>query len=268
MVRELNSDDLPDEAAEISREDMLDNDNFDDLEGDLEEMLAEETDQEEAELIAKSDGPVVDASGPEESPPNEPKELEEPEKPSPAEVNPLQADILRQIRDAENRCQNAELAVLNAKLELKDEKAEFAGAVTALRSLIKSLTNDNTRPLIKVFDVAEQNGDSKKQTDPGKEQTDEADPELLAEEAEFDELLMEDLAVLGLSDATFGKLVECGVETIGGLEELRKDISKGKARWPKGIGRVTVTKIEEAVIEWLANLEISGDADTEDKEEK
>ncbi len=42
-----------------------------------------------------------------------------------------------------------------------------------------------------------------------------------------------------------------GVDTVGELENLRKEISLGKKKWPKGIGPAAITKIEDAILDWL-----------------
>lgn len=40
--------------------------------------------------------------------------------------------------------------------------------------------------------------------------------------------------------------------TLGLLEDLRAEISQGRAKWPKGIGAAKITLIEDAVVRWLA----------------
>ena len=48
------------------------------------------------------------------------------------------------------------------------------------------------------------------------------------------------------------RLEEAGVDTIGRLEDLRAEISQGREKWPKGIGKAKITEIEDAVIAWLS----------------
>lgn len=48
------------------------------------------------------------------------------------------------------------------------------------------------------------------------------------------------------------RLEEAGIETIGRLEDLRAEISQGREKWPKGIGKAKITEIEDAVIAWLS----------------
>lgn len=58
-------------------------------------------------------------------------------------------------------------------------------------------------------------------------------------------------ALEGLSDKLIERLQEDGIDTMGQLEARRGEISEGKAKWPKGIGEVKITAIEDAVIDWL-----------------
>lgn len=52
---------------------------------------------------------------------------------------------------------------------------------------------------------------------------------------------------------TAKQITKLDVGTIGELEDLRAAISQGKKKWPKGIGPAAVTKIEDAVLDWLGN---------------
>lgn len=72
-----------------------------------------------------------------------------------------------------------------------------------------------------------------------------------ADDVPSDEWRAADIGDLAIPDGVLEKLRESGVETIGDLEDLRADISNGKAKWPKGIGPAKVTIIEDAVIQWL-----------------
>lgn len=57
---------------------------------------------------------------------------------------------------------------------------------------------------------------------------------------------------LGLSPKLEEKLVDAGAINIGQLEDLRAEISQGRANWPKGVGPARITEIENAVIDWLS----------------
>lgn len=56
---------------------------------------------------------------------------------------------------------------------------------------------------------------------------------------------------LDLPEKLIERLQEDGLTTMGRLEDRRGEISEGKAKWPKGIGAAKITKIEDAVIDWL-----------------
>ena len=60
------------------------------------------------------------------------------------------------------------------------------------------------------------------------------------------------LSELRLKPKLQERLEEAGVDTIGRLEDLRAEISQGREKWPKGIGKAKITEIEDAVIAWLS----------------
>jgi uncharacterized phage infection (PIP) family protein YhgE len=75
---------------------------------------------------------------------------------------------------------------------------------------------------------------------------------------------------LNLGDSLTEKLIENGIATLGQLEALRADIAEHRAKWPKGIGEAKITKIEDAVIDWLTKHRDAGifqAAETEEKTE-
>lgn len=47
------------------------------------------------------------------------------------------------------------------------------------------------------------------------------------------------------------RLEEAGLTTMGKLEDHRAKIALGHEKWPKGIGEVKITAIEDAIIDWL-----------------
>lgn len=59
------------------------------------------------------------------------------------------------------------------------------------------------------------------------------------------------LTELGLTLKQNDLFADAGVTTIGGLEDFRAQIAEGKAAWPKGIGPVKVTEIEDRIVAWL-----------------
>jgi hypothetical protein len=48
------------------------------------------------------------------------------------------------------------------------------------------------------------------------------------------------------------KLTQANVLSIWHLEQLRAEISQGRAEWPKGIGEAKVTRIEDALMNWMS----------------
>jgi hypothetical protein len=56
------------------------------------------------------------------------------------------------------------------------------------------------------------------------------------------------IAALGLPE----KLADQLPQTLGELEDLRAAISQHKKEWPKGIGAAKITKIEDAIVGYLA----------------
>ena len=161
--------------------------------------------------------------------PQEPEapELEACEPPSPA-----LEELLGEIAEAESLCSHAERAVNSAKAILKEAKAEYDGCVLKLRDLAKAVLNDQDRPLFAGLG--------------------EGEPEAAEAEEDNDPRLAEPISVLDLPAGVVSKLSEAGVETIGGLEQLREDITFDRKEWPKGIGPAKVDLIETAVVEWLA----------------
>jgi hypothetical protein len=63
---------------------------------------------------------------------------------------------------------------------------------------------------------------------------------------------------LELGNSLTERLIENGIGTIGRLENLRAEIAQGREKWPKGIGEAKITKIEDAVIDWLTKNRDSG----------
>lgn len=75
---------------------------------------------------------------------------------------------------------------------------------------------------------------------------------------ESDEWKSRSINELELGKSLTEKLIENGIDTIGRLENLRAEIATGREKWPKGIGEAKITKIEDAVIDWLTKNRDSG----------
>jgi len=67
------------------------------------------------------------------------------------------------------------------------------------------------------------------------------------------------ISQLGISEALQEKLTEAGAENLWTLEQLRSEVSLGKAKWPKGIGVAKVTAIEDAIMGWMSRNSASWD---------
>ena len=59
------------------------------------------------------------------------------------------------------------------------------------------------------------------------------------------------IAELNLKPKLQERLEEAGCDTIGRLEDLRGEISQGREKWPKGIGKAKITEIEDALEAWF-----------------
>lgn len=151
--------------------------------------------------------------------------------------------LLEEIAEAEMLCQNAEEAVNEAKVVLKEAKAEYDGCVLKLRRLAKAVRNDEDRPL---FNQIKESGE---------------------DDGDYTALLTESIDVLKLPASVVSKLAEEHVQTIGDLEQLREDITLGRKKWPKGIGPAKVDLIETVVVEWLADNCTDGTAEPDDEDD-
>ncbi len=56
---------------------------------------------------------------------------------------------------------------------------------------------------------------------------------------------------LDLPKGVESKLIEDGIDTIGRLEQRRADVAMKKEKYPAGIGKAAIDKIEDAVLAWL-----------------
>lgn len=153
-------------------------------------------------------------------------------------------DILDGLAEAENECADAEREVSRCKSELKLARSNYEAAVGSLRSLCQAIQNDQTRPLMREFQEADKKAVSNA-TGNGDGNSDDDDDD-------DDDWRNTPLSELAILDGILEKLYEAGVNTVGELEDLRASISNGKAKWPKGIGSVKVSAIEDAILQWLA----------------
>lgn len=72
------------------------------------------------------------------------------------------------------------------------------------------------------------------------------------------------ISELGLHPSLAEKLASDGMDTIGRLEQRRADISNGREKWPKGIGKAKITLDMDAVVGWLTeNQHVAGQTEPE-----
>jgi len=132
-------------------------------------------------------------------------------------------DYTQNVADASAQVALSAVEWSKAQEDAKTAKKQFDAAVEALRRIIS-----RGPQILPLFDQADT---------------------VVESDADDLEWRSRDLGELdGLTENLLDKL---GIETIGELEDLRKDISFGKSKWPKGIGPAAVTKIEDAVLNWL-----------------
>jgi hypothetical protein len=191
----------------------------------------EQVEEQAAEQVAaKADQPAAEVAA-------EPtaEALAEPVTPPPIAPAKTDRNILDDIAFAEVQCEQAESVVLSCKEELKDAKKIYDAAVLRLRRLAQAVKNDSDRPLFR----------QPVSTLP-------ADAALPPAVAPNPDLWRNGkVSELAISGKLIEKLEEAGVSTIGQLEDLRAQISTGREKWPKGIGKAKITEIEDAIVAWL-----------------
>lgn len=216
------------------------------LKGELDELDEVVDDMSDEALDEECDRRLEDEAA---------KELEsEASEPQPAPA--IGSNLARDIAATERECQLAEAGVLRCKAALKSAKADYDECVMSLRELARSIANDESRPMMEMFEAAE--GD-----EPAKDDT-----------APADGWRTSPISELGFPAGLLAKFEEENIATIGDLEDMREQISLGNQSWPKGIGPAKITLIEDRVIEWLGDwsagrqeMESTDDEDDRDQEE-
>lgn len=150
---------------------------------------------------------------------------------------------------AEEKCAAAELVVETLKGELKEAKEAYDDAVNDLRKLARGARQDRSRPLFgqprrSMLEVTVERL--------GMQSDDAAAPSTSTA------WRSRSIAELDLGDALSERLENASISTIGQLQDMQEQISLGREKWPKGIGAAKITKIEDAVIAWLAKNRDAG----------
>lgn len=172
--------------------------------------------------------------------------VEHPPEPDPSEVvEAVDTDELVRLREKEKllerirktaaKSRKLKLDLDEAKENCKTIKRSWEEAVSTLTLLCDSAKTG--QKLLLPIDERPQ------------EDEDEGDDDVGEDDDAWRDTPLDDLAV---SDGSLKLLRQAGVDSLGQLEDLRRDISEGRAEWPKGIGEAKVTHIEDAVVQWLA----------------
>jgi len=168
-------------------------------------------------------------------------------------------DILDDLYAAEEKCRIRESIVESLKGELKEAKEAYDDAVLDLRKLCRGAAGDRHRPL---FAQQKQSSGTAVTFEAGEGHTAEASLTTTDDQPQRhvngDAWRARPTSELDLGDALTERLNEAGVDTIGALEDLRAKIAIGHDKWPKGIGTAKITKIEDAVVRWLATNRDAG----------
>lgn len=171
--------------------------------------------------------------------------------PSPQEI--AQAAWKQRIRAISDELAEAALERLEAESRFKAAKNREKAIVEQLSEVMKE--GPRVMPL---FDRQPEHPEQQPGQDAAESVAPDAQTWAESTQPVVIELLTDDawrsvcLTELNLKPKLQERLEEAGVDTIGRLEDLRGEISQGREKWPKGIGKAKITEIEDAVIAWLS----------------
>lgn len=165
----------------------------------------------------------------------------------PAKTPPTEAELQAKaerafkakMREATDHLADCVLARIEAEATYKTAKAEEKAAAETLRAIA-----DRGPERLPIVEYAERNAAAAA--------TQSAEPEKPAAPVASDAWKSASVTELGLPKGVESKLTGDGIDTIGRLEQRRADISHKREKWPAGIGKAAVDKIENAVLAWLA----------------
>lgn len=167
---------------------------------------------------------------------------------------------LTRKREAEEGLSQAVLHRRECEAQLKAAKSDEKSAATLLESILGK--GVERLPLI---EAAEKVAEERAEAEEGLSQAQPAS-DATATTTDPDAWKSVSITELGLHPSLAEKLAGDGIDTIGRLEKRREDISHGREKWPKGIGKAKITQIEDAVIGWLTENQPA--APTEPTEEQ
>ena len=203
---------------------------------------------QELETISQESEAIVQDSEPASQPVTHLGEtvVVNPPKPSPQEI--AQAAWKQRIRAISDELAEAALERLEAESRFKAAKNREKAIVEQLSEVMKE--GPRVMPL---FDQPSGHGVAVADSVAPDAQTwAESGGPVVIEPRTDDAWRSVHLSELNLKTKLQERLEEAGIETIGRLEDLRAEISQGREKWPKGIGKAKITEIEDAVIAWLS----------------
>jgi hypothetical protein len=163
---------------------------------------------------------------------------------TPQPIPDLQPSYQEQLDDARDEFTEISLEVSECEKNLKALKADAKAALKRLENLIaRGATAASQTTVVAKSPTSE--AESTSEGDDGDSTT--------SQPVVDDAWRFTPLPELDLPESLTAKIIECGYETLGELEDLRSAISTGKTEWPKGIGVAKITQIEDAVVAWWAN---------------
>lgn len=130
------------------------------------------------------------------------------------------------------------LARIDAESVFKTAKAEEKAAAESLRAIADR--GPERLPLLEYAERERAKAESNGQT-----------PSRPVKSVASDSWKSACVTELGLAKGVTQKLIDDGCDTIGRLEQRRADIAMKKEKWPRGIGKAAIDKIENAVLDWL-----------------
>lgn len=157
----------------------------------------------------------------------------------PPATSTFEHDLLVQIRDQESRVSTAEYSLNRAKEEVKECREAFDGEVATMRRLIRQ--REEKHPLfdsqpVTVAEVVKV------------DESEQAAPATTTRNPDDNSWRDEPIENLNIPETLVGKLMQAGIEDIGGLADWS---SSGKRLIDiAGVGAAKATKIEEAMDEF------------------
>lgn len=231
--------------------------------GDAEETQAEQADEpepppEEQPTKPKRGRKKKQQESESEPGQDHPLDTNAPTGEAPADATPHSMPSTRQFQIAQVRALYVEvcLEMAECEAEIEDKKDELKRLQNQFASLsieLRQAMNDaEYQPMLPLNDGEpagmQARGESRGCQSPASLE----DTRPAAVGSESDAWRQVSINQLGLSPKLEEKLVDAGAINIGQLEDLRAEISQGRANWPKGVGPARITEIENAVIDWLS----------------